>query len=384
MKVIMSTPWAYPFSIFGGTERYVYFLSKYLVKEGIDVKIITSGPQNKGRNTICDGIEYEFISKALPPYGKRFWPFLYLFNINLARRLKEEKFNVLHSYHITAYFYLHHTCAPVIIEPFGLGQLCFAKLNSIEMIFREILLKRPLAYCMTHADAIAADGRLQLQELASQFKVPTEKIFILPDGVELDLIQTYTSNSRMKREDLGLQDADLVLVNVNRLDRNKGISYLIDALGILNRKINAKLIMVGAGPEETRINRQIERLKLRKKVVHFKNISDKNMFQLYTLADISVTPTLWEGLPLVVLEAMAAGKPIVATNVADIPSVIKGNGIIVPPRDEKAIVDAVFKIYRGGLIRAMGIKSKEIIKSYDWGIIAKKAIKMYEELIGKQ
>jgi glycosyltransferase involved in cell wall biosynthesis len=120
-------------------------------------------------------------------------------------------------------------------------------------------------------------------------------------------------------------------------------------------------------------------------VLHFKNIPDKEMYQLYTLANISVTPTLYEGLPLVVLEAMAARKPIVASNVSEVPQVVKNgeNGFLVEPANSKAIADAVLKIYDKNLIKKMGEKSRRIVKEYDWSIIAKKAINEYEGLIKK-
>lgn len=381
MKVIMSSPWVYPFHLLGGMERYIYFLSKHLVEQGIDVKIITSPGKNKSQSQLYEGIEYEFIGSPIPVYRKYAWLFHYIFNVNLARHLKKERFDILHSFHITSFVYLHlNKRKPVIIEPFGLGKLCEAKLSKWEGIFREFLLKRPLMYCMTHAEAIAAEGDIQTQELASMFRVPKEKFFNLPDGVELGLVEKYLLNSKVKREDFEIHDADIVLINVNRLDRNKGVPYLIDGLSILNQELNVKLILVGAGPEEDKIKRQVERLKLGNKVIHFKGISDEEMFQLYTLADISVTPTLWEGLPLVVLEAMAAGKPIVATNVADIPNVINGNGIVIPPGDIEAIVEAILTIYRHDLVKTMGKRSREIIRDYDWKITAKKAMAKYEEL----
>ena len=119
------------------------------------------------------------------------------------------------------------------------------------------------------------------------------------------------------------------------------------------------------------------------KVIHFKDIDDEKKFQLHTLADISITPTLGEGLPLVMLEAMAAGKPIVATSITDIPSVINGNGIVVPPANAAAIANAVLTIHRKGLSKSMARKSKQIIANYDWNLIAKRAAQNYEEISRK-
>ena len=151
---------------------------------------------------------------------------------------------------------------------------------------------------------------------------------------------------------------------------------------VQRQELNVKLILVGTGSEEEKIKRLIKHLGLSEKIKHFKNIPDKLMFQLYTLADISVTPTLYEGLPLVVLEAMACEKPIVASNVSEVPQAVKDgiNGFLVPPRNPKAIADAVLKIYDKNLFMKMGKASKKIVKNYDWSKIAKMAVKKYEEL----
>ena len=382
MKVVVTCPWAYPFSGFGGTERYLYFLSKHLVERGIDVKIIASANGSQKRASY-DGIEYEFVGPAVPTYRRYGWAFLHAFNVNLARHLRREEFDLLHSFHISAFAYLHDARRkPTIIEPFGLGKLCGLPANKVVQVARDILLRRPLRYCLQRADAIAADGVNQAAELADMFDIPNDKFFIIPDGVDLALVEKYTAEVKIRREDLGVHDADLVLVNVNRLAKNKGIPYLLDALSILNQRLSTKLIMIGDGPEEGRLNRQIRRLGLDDNVVRLKHISDEKMFQVLTLADLSVTPTLWEGIPLVMLEAMAVGKPVVATNIADIPSVVDGNGIIVPPMDAKAIAEAVFHIYQAGLIETMGARSKEIMKGYDWEIIADRAIEKYRQLLG--
>jgi glycosyltransferase involved in cell wall biosynthesis len=275
---------------------------------------------------------------------------------------------------------------PTVVQPFGNEEFKARKEeNFVKRIYLDLFIRSPKLYCLHHADAIASEGDLQSRELVELFHVPKEKIFILPDGVELDFIQRCISNSRITKRELGIDDADLVLINVNRLAPNKGVNYLIDALWILNNRtgLNVKLILVGAGPEEPKIKGQIRRLGLEDKVVHFKNIPDELMFQLYTLADISVTPTLYEGLPLVILEAMACGKPIVASNVAEVPQVVRHgeNGFLVPPRDPEAMVNAILEIYNKDLFKSMGDKSKEIVKYYDWNNIAKRAISKYEELI---
>ena len=80
---------------------------------------------------------------------------------------------------------------------------------------------------------------------------------------------------------------------------------------------------------------------------------------------------------------MACGKPIVASNVSEIPQVVKHgiNGLLVPPADPRAIANAVLEIYDKNLLKKFGKKSEEIVKKYDWNRIARMAIKKYEELV---
>jgi len=390
MKIVITSRSIWGFHSFGGMERYVYFLSKYLAKNGHEVEVVTSLSQKVGRDVNTN--RYMKIT-FLPPYiNRRFSnPVRYwLFTRNCAKYLREVEFDIVHACGITAYHYLSSMGRrPVVVQPFGNEEFkAREKENLAQRMYIDFFIRKPKVYCLQHADAIASEGDLQSREIMELFKVPKEKIFTLPDGVELNFIQKCISSSKITREELGIQDADLVLINVNRLAPNKGVNYLIDALWILNNrnKLSTKLILVGTGPEEPKIKEQIKKLRLEDKVVHFKSIPDEKMFQLYTLADVSVSPTLYEGLPLVVLEAMACGKPIVASNVSEVPQVVKHgeNGFLVPPRDPNAIANAVLEIYDKDLFRKMGNKSKEIVKDYDWNIIAKKAISKYEELMRKR
>jgi glycosyltransferase involved in cell wall biosynthesis len=385
MKIIFATRAIFLFHGYGGMEKYYYYLAKHLHKFGVDVEVVTClSSTRRRRNANYEGIKYTF----LPPdcNNKYFRGLLcQLFDRNVAKYLRSIDFDVLHGTRGLYPYVKTKDKKPVIFQPFGMEGV---KSRGIVRLYWYVFSYRTVVSTFNHADAIASEGDLQSREIMELFKVPKEKIFTLPDGVELDFVQKCISSSKITREELGIQDADLVLINVNRLAPNKGVNYLIDALWILNNrnKLNTKLILVGAGPEEQRIKGQIKRLRLEDKVVHFKNIPDEKMFQLYTLADISVTPTLYEGLPLVILEAMACGKPIVASNVSEVPQVVKHgeNGFLVPPRDPNAIANAVLEIYDKDLFRKMGNKSKEIVKDYDWNIIAKKAISKYEELMRKR
>ncbi len=385
MKVVFASRSIFPFHGYGGMEMYAYYLGKYLAENGLDVELITTTPSNKNVDYMGK-LKYTFLPFVMN--NKYTNPINYQrFVKNCAKYLSNTDFDIFHSYGITAYHYLKSMDRnPVIVQPFGSEEFeHISKENVIRRFYLDYFIRSPKVSCVRHADSIASEGELQTQEIIDLFKVQKKRIFYLPDGVSLKEVNKYTENVEITKEDLNIQDADLVLINVNRLEPNKGVPNLINALKLLNEVIDVKLILVGKGSEETKINNQIKSLNLGEDVIHFKDISSKKMFQLYTLADISVTPTLYEGLPLVILEAMATGKPIVASNVSEVPQAVKDgeNGFLVPPADPEAIASAVLRIYDKNLIVTMGNASKKIIKKYDWCRIAKMAISEYERLIGE-
>jgi glycosyltransferase involved in cell wall biosynthesis len=385
MRVVMSAIRVHPFHRYGGAEIYTYNLAKHLLEHGVDVKIITSAPEKTFRsgNLIHNGLRYEFLPPYIPIYSKASLIFYHIFNYNLAKKLKKEDFEIFHSFGMTAHRYLKgRVKSKVIVEPFGLYGTEEREISWLKRKAREHLIENPLGYCVKRANAVAVEGKVQARDISGKYGVPEDRFIYIPDGVEIDVIDGYLSRNELSREELNLSDADIVLVNVNRLTRNKGVIHLIDALRILNNELNVKLILIGSGPEEGIIKRRIGELGLEDKVVHFKNIPDETKFQLISLADISVTPTLFEGLPIVILEAMTCGKPVVASNVTEVPQVVKHgiNGFLVPPRDSVAIARAILEIYDKNLIEAMGRESRKIAEEYDWKKIARIVVETYERL----
>lgn len=380
----MSSRWVFPFHGYGGMERYAYFLAKHIAEQGVDVEVISS-PEKEGRKSeeIYEGVRYRFIPPAVK-YGRgfRFYRTYHHFNWNLSKLLQKEDFDILHAYEITAFPYiLTKNRKPIVVQAFG--NEWYKTKGLIKRLFLTPV-NYPLKLCMRKAEAIASEGEIQSKEIVDLFNINRKKIFEIPDGVDLSQIEEYLSQASVTRKDLGLSEDDFVIINVNRIEKVKGVYYLIEALGRIKKEIdNVKLILIGTGTDEERIYTLINKLGLSDIIKHFRNVDDKLLFNYYKLADLSVTPTLYEGLPLVILEAMACGLPIIATNTSENPQVVKDgvNGLLVPTADSQAIANAVIKLNDKNKLKKMGSESKKIIKDYDWEIIAKKAIKAYEKLI---
>jgi Glycosyltransferase len=148
------------------------------------------------------------------------------------------------------------------------------------------------------------------------------------------------------RTKLHIEQSKIVLY-AGTFSRTKGVEHLVRALPqIVRRHPDVKLVLVGSGPLEPRLRGLAERLGVTDSVVFVGRRSHDQMPRLLAAADVFVLPSLNEGLPRVILEAMATGLPVVATSVGGVPELVVdgGTGLLVEPGDEEALADAVCRV----------------------------------------
>jgi glycosyltransferase involved in cell wall biosynthesis len=144
------------------------------------------------------------------------------------------------------------------------------------------------------------------------------------------------------RKQLGLVPGDFAIGTVTRLHDSKGNSYLVDAARIvLDQRPQAKFFLVGEGPLREPLEAQARQLGLGDRFV-FVGFA-KDVGGVLNAFDLSVFPSLWEGTPLTVFEALAAGKPMVATDADGLLDVLRDgrDACIVPKRDAPALAAAI-------------------------------------------
>jgi len=136
-----------------------------------------------------------------------------------------------------------------------------------------------------------------------------------------------------------------VVGTVARLHRQKGVAYLLKAAErLVKSRPGVKVVVVGGGPLERKFRRALERGGLGRTVVLLGERADAA--DLMELFDVFVLPSLWEGLPLVLAEAAARGKPVVAADIDGVREVIRNGetGLLVPPKDPEALAAAVDRL----------------------------------------
>ncbi len=200
------------------------------------------------------------------------------------------------------------------------------------------------------------------------------KIRIIPMGVTLDEIRMGKNKEELKIE-YGILSKFIVLF-VGRLVEVKGCEYLIRSFRrVLDKFDNIQLIIVGTGSLETRLKNMVQELDLGT-YIRFEGFVEHNKIgDYYSLSDIIIFPSIVdssgfeEGLPVVLLEALTAGKPVVATRTKGGMEVIEDNynGILIEPQNHEQITDAIIMILNNHQLREkLSKNAMESSKKYDW------------------
>ena len=214
--------------------------------------------------------------------------------------------------------------------------------------------------------------------------IPSRKVKVVYLGVPLEEFSRQRSDDEVRaaREELGIAPGDFAIGTVTRLHDSKGNSYLVEAARlVLNERPDARFVVVGEGPLRESLEQQARALNMGDRFV-FAGFA-KDVARVVSAFDVSVFPSLWEGTPLTVFEALAMGKAIVATDADGLVDVLthERDAIIVPKRDAPALA--------AGLIRVMDEpQTRERIraaayqtgKQYDIAAFVRKMEQLYDLL----
>ncbi len=195
--------------------------------------------------------------------------------------------------------------------------------------------------------------------------VPSEKIAIIPNGIDIAYFDSIASDPELKKS-LGIKPDDFVIICVANLHINKGHKYLLEAFEeVYKRNKNTQLLIIGDGAEKNNLEQQIKNYQS-KDNIHFLG-RRTDVPQLLKLSDCFVLPTLFEGMSNAIMEAMAANLPVITTDIPENRELIENGktGIFVPVKNNLAITQAIERIFGNknqALRQSISFESKNIIK----------------------
>lgn len=252
-----------------------------------------------------------------------------------------------------------------------------AGLFALERIVGGKRLARFVIQNSDHLFTVSSYIKNRLETLAEQ-KTNAE---VLPMGIQVNQFATPVTFC---------PSAAPTLLFVGRLVEKKGVQYLIEAMPHVIREFpHVKLVLVGDGPLLQKLNNQISKLNLKHHTQLLGRKSTEEMPAIYKQASIVVVPSIidqsgeTEGMPVVVLEALAAGKPVVGSDVSGIPDLVKDgvNGFLAKPKSPESLADCI----KHALTR---LSSGELQKNaqataahYDWKIVAEQYVQAFRRAI---
>jgi glycosyltransferase involved in cell wall biosynthesis len=198
-------------------------------------------------------------------------------------------------------------------------------------------------WSLPHADRLVTVCHAFAKELAASTGVGIDRISVQHNSIGRQPA-VKTADIAALKERFGIADGESVILSVGRLSREKAHIDLIQAfksLGETKPELSLKLIIVGDGVERARLETAVESLSCKDRVIFTGQVGHVQPF--YSMADLFVLPSHSEGSPNVLLEAMAANLPIVATAVGGVPEIVRHNdsALLVPPNDPAAMATAI-------------------------------------------
>lgn len=373
MKIALVSP--YDFAHPGGVTLHISYLERYFTRMGHEVKVIAPA------------------SRAIPDFGDRFIPIgrprpipsngsiaRVTISLWLAPKiraiLEREKFDVVH---------LHEPLMPMLCT----SVLRLSKTTNIGTFHASYgkpgyNFARPIGKWILRRWFRKLDGKIAVSRPAVEFACENFPGYynIIPNGVDIEHFSPEVAPIEK------FSDGKLNILFVSRLEKRKGLNYLLEAYKQVKEEIpDCRLIIVGPG---TRLRRKYERYVARnhlKDVVFIGFVPYDELPRYYQTADIFCAPaTGSESFGLILLEAMAMSKPIVASSIEGYANVVSHgvDGLLVPPADKDSLARALVTLLGDEpLRREMGARGRAKALGYSWERIARKVFDYYARVLSE-
>ncbi len=340
----------------GGAERYVKEITKRL-KEKYDFIILTSQ-----------------LSFKLPKYEER--EGVHIYRLGIGTKLDKYLYPILALFKS---FFIKKDLIHAVLESYA----------GLSLFFYRILNKKTPAFLTLQSGRVKVPKFLfkkihqvpdKIQAISNALakrarKFGAKNVEVVPNGIDLNLFS----------QDLKIKKEKFRIICVSHLKKVKGLGYLIEAMPeVLAKFPQAKLILIGEGPERKNLESQIAKLGLQDRVELKGKLTNRAIPEELQKAEVFVLPSLSEGLGISILEAQACGVPIIASKVGGILDIIEDRktGILIEPENPGQITQAVIEIFfQPEFAQELIQNAKDGLEKYDWQNIAQKINRIYQELL---
>ena len=258
----------------------------------------------------------------------------------LARLLRREHVDLVHAHQYTPFFYA--AAARLLVRKPAILFTEHGRFFPDNPRRKRIIANRLL---LEQRDRVIGVGHAVRQALIDIECIPAERVGVIHNGIDPSLYSSAHGWRTATRRNLGVSDDDVVMLQVARLDRMKDHATAIRTLRrVLLRRSDVKLVIAGDGPEFSTIREMVRQDGLESHVRLLGPRSD--VARLLAAADLFLLTSIAEGVPLAIIEAMAAGLPVVATDVGGVAEVVADGetGLIASPGDDARLAQRLLQL----------------------------------------
>lgn len=369
--------------VWGGGERQFYEISRRVAAQGHDMTILTCRFPGQPAEEVVDDIKIYRVGLSRDPKTggarKAVWP-IFSYILKTAKQAIKLAPDLIHC---NTYFPVypggmaaHSEGIPLVTtfhDIYGLKGWVESQRSFIWGSLGH--LATTVAAGIPHKKVIAVSP--QCKQKLIDLGIKEEKITIIPNGVDLKLFDSISAEKVHNQ-----------ILYVGRLVEFKHVDWLIEAFAQVLKKLpDAKLKIVGGGPEREKLENLVKKLELDARVT-FTGLTPtyEAVTRYYTESEVFVLPSTVEGEAIALKEAMAAGLPLIAMNIpgSGVLSLVKDgeNGFLLEPGRPELLAEKLIQLLQDEKLRKrMGAAGRKFVEKFDWDAIANRTLRVYREAI---
>jgi N-acetyl-alpha-D-glucosaminyl L-malate synthase BshA len=384
IKLCIVVPTSYP--AIGGYENLVYSITRVL-SEKVEVHVVCSK-----LNTLMQipkGVKVH----VLPPIIKtKYVGFIVnsmVTQIRLYFLARKEQFDIIHAHpSFPSGFYC------ILTKLFlRIPIVCTSHGEDIQIdwrigygVRRNRIISWLIKVILKNVDVHTVVSKCMIKDAIDAGSNPS-RIHVIYNGIDLNNIPRIYDHKILEKHEI--QKDDFIVIFLSRLHPKKCPEDLLRAFPkVLKEVPNAKLVFAGKGKEEEKLKRLARKLNIEHRIIFTGFVSEAEKWSLLKRCDVFVLPSVVEAFGIAVIEAMACGKPVIATNVGPFPEIIKDGetGILVPAHSPTHLAHVIINLARDERMREnMGKRAREDVEDrFDINKIARDYLKVYEDVKGRR
>jgi glycogen synthase len=383
MRVLILS-WEYPPIVEGGLARHVRKLSEGLVREGVEVHVLTRGGRSTKTREERHGVQVHRVAEpAYPADLDQFVAWVRRMNAHMLRA-GAELVDELEPDLVHGHDWLVGGAADLLARRADAPLL--ETIHATEHGRHNGWVDKPPQSTIhalegrfaRRADRVIVCSHYMRGHVADVFGLDEARVAVIPNGIDPTDLQPVADLDALRARFAA--PAEKLVLLCGRLVYEKGFQLALDALpGVIERVGGVRFLVAGSGPHEGELKKQAQRLGLMRRGTFMGWLGDDVLHSLYRIADLCVVPSLYEPFGLVALESMASGCPCIVADTGGLREVVPRDvGLRFRARDPASLGHMVERLLTDGALRdRLVTEASEHVLRFDWGDVARRTIEVY-------